>query len=1376
MKKYLISIFALNVCLFSNVAYSQIPTGDGLFELITDEDLVAEYSNVDARKLRDENIIRVYKGVGDADYYKYTGNLFDNDAITAVVGDNKNPNLIFTEITESDYENPDDFQAVINDKSKVLKISKYDKETGTVTTGYYEFVYDNSGNGNGRIDNKGEYGNVDGSFVGGSDPTKSDPKGGAVRNDVDTKKNFLNIVTGIKSVGHISEINADFIYNSVTATSGTAHGGAIYNGAYSGKNGEYAIIDVINGNFINNKTESTGNNAAHASAIFNDGNIQNIVGNFFNNQAVAGANTTGGVVYNAGSAGYIGYLGGNFINNSVNAKKIDGGIIYNAKDFGDINIKAIGNAVTAKSDEVNGGGIYNKGTIDNIIGLFENNETNGVTKLKGGVVYNSNVIGNINADFVGNRSSGNELYAGAIYNDKNGGINLVSGNFINNTLDAATKAHASAIYNDGTINNIDGLFAQNCLISSNGAPGGVLYNDGTINLLTGVFTKNITHVTGDLYGGVIHNTFDLKNINSDFTANSMTAGSVFGGILYNGKTQNNDLSSRNHSGNINKIGGDFDYNDVRASNITGGIIHNEQNATPLNIDSSFVGNKNIAQNKITGGVLNNSGTIESLVGNFINNYSSMNNSESFDENISQNAGENGGIWTWIQNLGGMATNANNSEKDTDAEILGGIINNSKTITDLSGVFSGNMAVVENGNVNGGVINNSGNITNIDGNFSDNKIIGGGLGNIYNNGNITTITGDFVNNYIDNGNGGVIYNKGTIDNLINANFDGNISSVGGALYNVGTIGNISGNFVNNYAVAAGDDNIASVYGGAIYNVGTINLSADGAEYKFSGNSEYVKFVTDTDEKIYSFDNAIAFAGGAELNIDLSNNGKYIFDDNIALRHEWNSDGIRKVIGTDKDNSYSVKISSDGTGVVEFNNKIYDAANFEIKNATVVFGKSVTDTTGGFDSDMLSKKVALTMNNATLDAANGYIENIRVSTLTSMENTTNTIRLDVDVSKLMADHLVIRDELTGNINVAFNMIGGGLFDNTVWFADLLDVPGYSFTLIDDTITIGDIEYTLELAQDYNAFNEHNLYGVKFASRLLNLDKYIESGNDLSHISMQIVRKMTNSMEKRVGELQWDNDDKKAHKNKNGIWARGIYKNSDFKNVNVSQYGMEFGYDHAIYSNASNRFYLGTLGYIAMSNSEFQNTDLSATSYGIGVYGMMLNKNGWYGDVAFREHFVNLDTADKYTASTLNLEIGKQNIFKTDNSKLSYFVKPSIETSFVYLSGISTDNYIDIDKNMGVQLNANVIGGPRWKLNDGRIQAYGKLGYTLDMTQDTTVTINKEQFKQNLGINTYELGYGINYRTGKNTTNVYFENTYSIGTDFSELSLNIGLRYIF
>ena len=286
-------------------------------------------------------------------------------------------------------------------------------------------------------------------------------------------------------------VDADFVGSSISSSSGSVYGGAIYNK-------EYSTIGNITGNFINNHAYALAE-GVNGGAIYNKGKIGDITGDFIGNYASSSTSSAyGGAVSNYRN-GTIGDITGDFIGNYVSSSSssggVDGGAIYNYRNgtIGDITGDFIGNyASSSSSSYVYGGAISNdgNGTIGDITGDFIGNYVSSSSSyVYGGAVYNHGRIGDITGDFIGNyvSSSSSYVYGGAIY-----------------------------IYNYSTIRNITGDFIGNYASSSSSdAKGGAIYNKGTITIAgASTFTDNYVEVNGEKTSNAIHN---LKIVNFDGT-------------------------------------------------------------------------------------------------------------------------------------------------------------------------------------------------------------------------------------------------------------------------------------------------------------------------------------------------------------------------------------------------------------------------------------------------------------------------------------------------------------------------------------------------------------------------------------------------------------------------------------------------------------------------------------------------------------------------------------------------------------------------------------------------------------------------------------------------------------------------------------------
>lgn len=252
------------------------------------------------------------------------------------------------------------------------------------------------------------------------------------------------------STSAIGDIVGDFIGNSAISTTSNTQGGAVYNNS--------ATINSISGDFIGNYLQ--GATSAGGAAVFNYGKITDgITGDFIANKAIAGTTAANGAgIYN-NSNSYIKSIVGDFINNTTESlSEAKAAAIYNGNKAtieliqGDF----IGNTATLKDSTnkryyVQGGAIYNYGTIGKIEGNFiengiiterENGDNHGGAML----LVNNSVTGDITGDFIGNyvkaRSYG---YGGAIDLFEAISAGNITGDFIGNHIDIEGRSTDTGI-------------------------------------------------------------------------------------------------------------------------------------------------------------------------------------------------------------------------------------------------------------------------------------------------------------------------------------------------------------------------------------------------------------------------------------------------------------------------------------------------------------------------------------------------------------------------------------------------------------------------------------------------------------------------------------------------------------------------------------------------------------------------------------------------------------------------------------------------------------------------------------------------------------------------------------------------------------------
>ncbi len=416
--------------------------------------------------------------------------------------------------------------------------------------------------------------------------------------------------------------------------------------------------------------------------------------------------------------------------------------VTSGTSHGSIHMDFIGNHITEGTHY--GNGIYNEGTITDIVGDFIHN----YSQIKDSGVNNG----------------------GSIYNSGKGHIDSIKGNFIGNFISAEVDSNGGAIRNGdssketkASINSIEGNFISNYARSTgkHNGYGGALYNtNSTIGTITGDFIDNQAYANKYADGGAIFNGANstLTKIKGDFVGNSA-------------------------SGNQGQGGAIFDISGI--SNIEGNFIHNYTESTGDKHDDDDKKETPDVPVSSQGGALYElarSGNVE-ITGDFYGNHANSTNHESQggavyakantkDKNFTLNSdfyhnyviGKTGAQGGAVYNEESSVVNLYGKEyflnyaKTEDGNAFGGAIYNKGNLNFKdNAIFIQNFALNEKGEAKGGAIYNDGNITNLNNvTFSENYAVTHGSeahgGAIYTNQDLTISANnggisEFTNNYI-----------------------------------------------------------------------------------------------------------------------------------------------------------------------------------------------------------------------------------------------------------------------------------------------------------------------------------------------------------------------------------------------------------------------------------------------------------------------------------------------------------------------------------------------------------------------------------------------------------------------------------------------------
>ena len=640
------------------------------------------------------------------------------------------------------------------------------------------------------------------------------------------------------------------------------------------------------------------------------------------------------------------------------------------------------------------------------------------TQPEGGKVYNDRqegkkgaLTGDITADFKGITSN---VGGGALSNAAGNALNI-TGDFLNNKLQGISGHYwGGAIYNEGSL-SIIGDVIGNGINNKLEVYGGAIYNykTGKISEITGNYIGNyLVSETKLAYGGAI------------FNYNKAEIGKIEGKFI-----GNHAIGNLNENGYVGAGAGAIGNDGSKIESITGEFINNyAKNAS--------------GSGAATGGAIVNIGT--GIIGNieavFINNYS-----------ISlERQAQGGAIYNSsakMENITGDFT-GNYTQSMNNASSGGAIHNGSATMGNITGDFTGNYAQSTNNGSNGGAIYNmESTINEIKGNFTHNYALSGGRasgGAVNNNklGIIGSITGDFDGNYAESNGGaaaargGALLNFGKITNLT-ANFSNNHAltngtfAIGGAVANMlgsspqHDITKFSGNFSNNFAQTTGADDDDYAQGGAIYNAAKMAID-DIKSSTFSGN--YVSGASENTD------------GGAVWNAGtIGFSGKTVFKDNYKIVN-------------------GVKTAND----------IYNSGTVNVAE------NSSLDISGGITGDgngkiNLAQNAALNLNNATSAGNNLTLE--KDATLAFNVNEINTSSTTQEGGKVDGDIKLNADSnLKVSTYVEHGVVNG---EGTYKFANTVDTANGKWKL--NTIIANSL-----YNYDFKLNDENNTLILEFAKK--------------------------------------------------------------------------------------------------------------------------------------------------------------------------------------------------------------------------------------------------------------------------------------------------------
>jgi outer membrane autotransporter protein len=406
----------------------------------------------------------------------------------------------------------------------------------------------------------------------------------------------------------------------------------------------------------------------------------------------------------------------------------------------------------------------------------------------------------------------------------------------------------------------------------------------------------------------------------------------------------------------------------------------------------------------------------------------------------------------------------------------------------------------------------------------------------------------------------------------------------------------------------------------------------------------------------------------------------------------------------------------------------------------------------------------------------------------------INMNVDMEKHTGDMLKISGSYNGSSLIGLTNIAPKSTQTSGDGLKLIEIDdaatgGGTFELAGGKWDAGGYEYMLYRGTEGAVGNDWYLRSTKsFSDAFKTMVNVPLFNNVLAETGM-------NSLQRRLGDL------KNMGSRDNGIWARTHYKNvtiNELRETDMRMFGAEAGYDRLIISGESNKIYAGIMlgytkaekiigkkinGYYSVGEGE---------SPSAGIYGTLINDEGWFIDLAARNFWTRLDMISRLSNGTelsfkpkrniaaLSAEAGKE--IRTGLGEASYLrIEPKIEAEYMNASSGSAEvlNGVDDlswDRTDYLSAKAAVLIGYAKKRKNGLlIEPLVELSYKHEFLGSGEVRYGGASYEVDLSGGVIEGNIGLNMQL---TEALYWHalGGYEKGNKISGWNANAGIRYSF
>lgn len=323
----------------------------------------------------------------------------------------------------------------------------------------------------------------------------------------------------------------------------------------------------------------------------------------------------------------------------------------------------------------------------------------------------------------------------------------------------------------------------------------------------------------------------------------------------------------------------------------------------------------------------------------------------------------------------------------------------------------------------------------------------------------------------------------------------------------------------------------------------------------------------------------------------------------------------------------------------------------------------DTTSGLQTVAIND---LAMNGGVINLNHGSAQTVRVENLSGTGGTVNVRASTADGTQFDMGKLAV-DQVSGDARMAVNFTG-------ITADDVKDMTG-----LKDAVQVTGTGSTGSLTQ-LQSVQEGIVNGamtqvVDGTGNVVSQSEAKNTGTDalqmISAMNFLTFRAQMNDVSKRMGDLR-------TMPQADGMWARAIAGQSEYKNIHNTYQTLQIGADKRI-----GDFYVGATASYTDGDGSLENGSTDDKNYSFGLYGGWMGESGQYVDVIVKRHKLQSEYDIYYqngasgsgSMDTWGTSASVEYGWRLGLGDSGYYVEPQAELMLGHLSGTSYTNHTNL-----------------------------------------------------------------------------------------------------